>query len=211
MRRGWSQRVVHDLRNPAATLRTAAYLLRHAGSDGEDRRNMVDLVDRQSARLLQLLDELADGFAAERGEMALRREALDLCELPPSLAPGAAAFDAQPPLPVQGDPARLAQLLRLLRELRLGEEPVPSPLVARAAGDRIELQRLLRAQPDFLDEPDALLHSPLPQNLTDGLGLALPISAAIARAHGGELRIERADGDAPALRIRVTLPAAPDA
>lgn len=208
MRRGWSQRVVHDLRNPAATLRTAAYLLRHAGSDDEDRRNMLDLVDRQSARLLQLLDELADGFAAEHDAMALRREPLDLADLQPAVAPGAAAFDAQAPLSVEGDPTRLTQLLRLLRELRLGEEPVPLPLVARADRDRVRLHRVLRAQPQLLAEPDALLHMPLPQNLTDGLGLALPIAAAIARAHGGELRIERAADDDSALVVRATLPVA---
>ncbi|HZH42569.1 MAG TPA: histidine kinase dimerization/phospho-acceptor domain-containing protein [Lysobacter sp.] len=202
----WSRRVVHDLRNPASTLRTAAYLLRRGLNDPNEEQRLLEVLERQSTQLLAMLDELAHAFWAERGDPLAREEAVDLVELSPPADTGAAAFEARSLLPVRGDPARLAQLLRLLCALRLGEETQPAPLVAELAGDRVRLHRRLRALPELCDAPQTLLQRALPQPLGEGgLGLQLPIAAAIAAAHGGELRIERAGDDA--LAVTVELPA----
>ncbi|MFZ5662814.1 MAG: histidine kinase dimerization/phospho-acceptor domain-containing protein [Pseudomonadota bacterium] len=206
MRRGWSQRVVHDLRNPASTLRTAAYLLRRGVSDAGEAQRLLEVIERQSKQLLAMLDELANGFWAERGERVSRVEPVDLIELAPAPVAGHAEFQPETLLPVNGDPARLAQLLRLLCALRLGPADAPDPLVGRWEDGRVRLRRRFAALPELLEDPEALLHTPLPPLLADdGLGLHLPVAAAIARAHDGRLWIEREDGGV--LAVHVELPA----
>jgi nitrogen-specific signal transduction histidine kinase len=57
------------------------------------------------------------------------------------------------------------------------------------------MERHLVCPPDLLERPDALLEAPLPARYCeDGLGLQLPIAAAIAQAHGGRLRADAQDG-----------------
>lgn len=207
----WFRRAVHDLRNPAATLRTAGYLLRHVEAGSDEHRELLELVDRQSARLLAMLDELGDGLAAQRGMRVTSPDAVDLRGLVRP-DPEAAPLQADHALPVKGDPVRLAQLMRTLQSLRLapaatGVEALP--LHGRREGDAVRLSRRLQALPDLAADPARLLEAPLPQNVTDSLGLQLPIAAAICAAHGGQLAIEREDERM--LRVEVSLPAQPDA
>jgi hypothetical protein len=59
----------------------------------------------------------------------------------------------------------------------------------------VRLHRRLACHPDFLDEPARLLEAPLPASLGHGLGLQLPLAAAITREHDGHMRAEaEADG-----------------
>ena len=99
-------------------------------------------------------------------------------------------------LPMLGDDSRLLQLLRILRELRLSpEEVLPAPLFLERDGRCARLHRRLACSHDFIDEPTRLLDGPLPAALGQGLGLQLPLAAAIAREHHGGMRAEiEADG-----------------
>ncbi|NUO72079.1 MAG: hypothetical protein HOQ10_05120, partial [Frateuria sp.] len=86
-------------------------------------------------------------------------------------------------------------VLRILRELRLSpEEVLPAPLFLSRHDGRAYLHRRLACLPDFIDEPARLLEAPLPAALGPGLGLQLPLAAAIAREHDGQMRVE-ADGE----------------
>jgi hypothetical protein len=95
-----------------------------------------------------------------------------------------------------GDDSRLLQLLRILRELRLSpEEVLPAPLFLERDGRHARLHRRLACSRDFIDDPTRLLEGPLPAALAQGLGLQLPLAAAIAREHHGAMRAEiEADG-----------------
>lgn len=196
----WFQRVAHDLRDPLSPLQTAVYLLRSGDIDADERSRMLELIQRQGVRLAGMIDELADCLRAERGCLLSRRTEVDLVVLAQL---GVARADAVPlhvdeavaSLPLRGDDGRLLQLLRILRELRLSpEELLPAPLTLERAGPRARLHRRLACPADYLAEPSRLFDAPLPAALGQGLGLQLPLAAAIAREHGGHLRAE-ADTD----------------
>lgn len=206
----WFQRVPHDLRDPLSPLQTAVYLLRSADIGAQERAQMLELIERQGVRMAQMIDELSDCLRAQRGQLLARQAEVDLSTLA-ALAivrPDAAAVHLEPGaehLCVLGDEARLLQLLRILRELRLSrEELLPAPLVLERDGDAARLHRCLACMPELLAAPEALLHAPLPAALAEGLGLQLPLAGAIAREHGGELRLEALPGRQ--VRVEVRLP-----
>lgn len=193
----WFQRVAHDLRDPLSPLQTAVYLLRSGDITEEERGRMLELIERQGVRLAGMIDELSDCLRAERGRLLGRRSQVDLAML---AALGIARADAAPlrfdddgvGLHVLGDDSRLLQLLRILRELRLSpEEVLPAPLFLERDGRHARLHRRLACLPDFLEDPTRLLEGPLPVTLgNNGLGLQLPLAAAIARGHDGHMRAE---------------------
>lgn len=192
----WFQRVAHDLRDPLSPLQTAVYLLRSGDITDEERGRMLELIERQGVRLAGMIDELSDCLRAERGHLLGRRTQVDLTML---AALGIARADAAPlefdangtGLHVLGDDSRLLQLLRILRELRLSpEEVLPAPLFLERDGGHARLHRRLACLPDFLEDPTRLLEAPLPVTLGNGLGLQLPLAAAIARGHDGHMRAE---------------------
>jgi signal transduction histidine kinase len=197
----WFQRVAHDLRDPLSPLQTAVYLLRSGDINDEDRSRMLELIERQGVRLAGMIDELADCLRAERGRLLARRSQVDLMVLAAlGIARGDAAalqFDPElATLPVFGDDRRLLQLLRILRELRLSpEELLPAPLFLERVDRCARLHRRLACTADVLADPVRLLDGPLPAALGQGLGLQLPLAAAIAREHDGQMRVEaEADG-----------------
>lgn len=193
----WFQRVAHDLRDPLSPLQTAVYLLRSGEISEDERDRMLDLIERQGTRLSGMIDELSDCLRAERGRLLGRRTQVDLVVLAslgvarPDAAP--LRFDPDlPALPVLGDDGRLLQLLRILRELRLSpDELLPAPLFLEQAGRHARLHRRLACLPEFLHAPARLLDAPLPVTLVNsGLGLQLPLAAAITREHDGRMHAE---------------------
>lgn len=192
----WFQRVAHDLRDPLSPLQTAVYLLRSGDITDEERGRMLELIERQGVRLAAMIDELSDCLRAERGRLLGRRIQVDLVVL---ASLGVARADAASlrldpaatTMHVLGDDGRLLQLLRILRELRLSQEEVlPAPLFIERVGRRVRLHRRLACLADFLEEPARLLDAPLPVALGQGLGLQLPLAAAIIREHEGYMRAE---------------------
>ena len=196
----WFQRVAHDLRNPLAPLQTATYLLRSGDIDGEEQARMLEVIDRQSLRLAAMIDELADGLRAEFDHLLGPLAESDLATLAQLATNGSHAAPLQlaneEPLPILADDMRLLQLLRILRELRLSpDEALPAPLFLERHAQTARLERQLACPPELLAQPERLLETPLPARYCeDGLGLQLPIAAAIARAHGGQLHTRGQDG-----------------
>jgi signal transduction histidine kinase len=197
----WFMRVAHDMRNPLAPLQTATYLLRCGDIGDDEQARMLEVIERQAMRLGAMIDELSDGLRAEYGRLLGPMSEADVGTLAVLAAQGNGAApvhgpgDGEPPLRMLADDARLLQLLRILRELRLSPgEVLPAPLTIERRDGCVRLERQLACPADLLERPQRLLEAALPARLCeDGLGLQLPIAAAIAQALGGQLQAQAQD------------------
>jgi signal transduction histidine kinase/DNA-binding response OmpR family regulator len=114
--------LAHELRNPLAPIRSAVQIMRLIGPDVPDLHWARDVIERQVQHMVRLVDDLLDLSRITRGKITLQMETVDVAtvvdravetcrplmdarkhELTVSLA--------AEPLWVQGDAARLAQVL----------------------------------------------------------------------------------------------------
>lgn len=213
--KAWMDRLAHDLRGPLSPMQTAVYLLRDPTLGGEQRDELLAVLDRQIQRLGGMINECSDLGRAEQGRLVARREAIDvellvldtiarLRDTPPSVE---FADDARS-VRIDGDVQRVAQLFHALLGLHLTRSnPVPVHARIDRRGDHLRMVCTVHCR----DASDALiallLTSPHPDPPDDALGLGLVIAGAIADAHGGTLR-GRASGD-DTLELVLELPASP--
>jgi signal transduction histidine kinase/DNA-binding response OmpR family regulator len=114
--------LAHELRNPLAPIRNAVTILRSSDSDQPARDWAGGVIDRQVTHLVRLVDDLLDVSRITRGKIRLRRELVEIAAVvahaveasrPEIIARGHALSVTVPPAPIQvnGDPARLAQVI----------------------------------------------------------------------------------------------------
>jgi signal transduction histidine kinase len=205
----------HELRTPLALLRTELELaLRHGGST-EELRESIRVSAAEVDRLSQLADDLLLIARTGDGELALRRETLDVHLLFDSVvrrfewraAESGRTLRTSAPADtfVDGDRIRLEQALGNLVDnaLRHGDGAVR--IDAIPVDGRIELH--VRDEgggflPDFLPHAFERFTQPSPDRGDRGAGLGLSIVQAIASAHHG-----RAAAAGDAADVWMTLPA----
>ena len=103
---------------------------------------------------------------------------------------------------VSGDAQRLTQLLRSLLDFAASRGNV-SGVVLRSGDGRARLDVVVAEGGTPSADAGTLLDAPQREPYDEGLGLRLLLAREIARAHGGELVAEAADGR---LRLRCELP-----
>jgi signal transduction histidine kinase len=190
----------HDLRNPLASIRGGAELLRKTPLT-DKAKDVVDLVEKSADRMARLIDNVLD-FARGRlgGGLALDR---DDAPLQPVLEQVINELRAAHPNqeiqlnvrldePVVSNRERLGQLLSNLvsNALTHGAPNTPVVVDAIAQGGFFELSIANRGEPippallDKLFEPFFRAST---RPTREGLGLGLYIASEIARSHGGKL------------------------
>jgi PAS domain S-box-containing protein len=70
--------LAHELRNPLAPVRNGLQLLRMPGADAPMLRKATDMMDRQIALMVRLIDDLLDVSRITRGKVELRPERVEL-------------------------------------------------------------------------------------------------------------------------------------
>ncbi|HEY1379601.1 MAG TPA: response regulator [Gemmataceae bacterium] len=114
--------LAHELRNPLAPIRNAVAVLRATGTDPSALNWAGGVIDRQVRHLVRLVDDLLDISRITRGKIRLRPEPVDVAAVVaqaveasrPEIEARRHRLEVsvtQQPLWVNGDPARLAQVL----------------------------------------------------------------------------------------------------
>jgi len=114
--------LAHELRNPLASIRNAVQVIRLLGPQEPQLQQSRDVIDRQVVQLIRLVDDLLDVSRITRGKIQLRPERIEV-----GVVVGNAIETSRPlidsrgqelnvnlpgePVEVEGDPARLAQIL----------------------------------------------------------------------------------------------------
>jgi len=219
----------HELRNPLAPIRNALHLLACAPNDPARAARAREVMARQLGHLTRLVDDLLDVARITRGRIQLRRVPLDLATLVrETVEDHRPTFDAaglhlvlqlpESPVPVEGDPTRLAQVLGNLLgnaakftprggtvAVRLGEDPgVGALLEVRDTGEGIDSDVLRRIFEPFSQGDHSLARS------RGGLGLGLTLVKGLVELHGGTATVSSAGGDA-GTEVLVRLPLASSA
>ena len=189
----------HELRNPLAPIRNAVRLLQR----GEGAAKAIEIIDRQTAHLHRLIDDLLDVARVTQGKIALHRERVELLNVVgQALEISRPLIEAKrhelsvslPDQPVQldGDLARLAQALsNLLNNAAKYTDPCGHiALKAVRRGDELEIS--------VSDDGMGISAEDLPRmfelfaqsqrgidRAQGGLGVGLTLVRKIAELHGG--------------------------
>ena len=214
----------HELRNPLAPISLALTLIERRDEQAFPRERQI--IERQVKHLSRLVDDLLDISRIVSGKIVLRPERVDLRDtvakaieltLPALQAragmPRVSLPDA--PVPVQGDPLRLAQIVgNLLNnaakftapdariDIALRTDGHHAELTVADAGIGIAPDLLAQVFERFVQGAQQL------QRAAGGLGLGLAIARSLVRLHGGSITAHSA-GQGQGSTFTVRLPLAP--
>ena len=218
----------HELRNPVATIRNAVEIMKRTGAASEPAQRAVGVVDRQSAQITRLVDDLLDLARIEQGKIALRKEIIDLRELVQSVAEdhrGAvdrAGLQLALDLPaasvwVHADRVRIAQVIGNLMHnaakftprggeirLALARHGGYAQVRVRDSGAGIDPAALERIFEPFVQAEQEGARA------AGGLGLGLALVRTLVDLHGGTVRAA-SKGKGQGAEFTVSLPTADQA
>ncbi|HXT19769.1 MAG TPA: MASE1 domain-containing protein [Thermoanaerobaculia bacterium] len=216
----------HELRNPLGAVSNALHVLRAAGGTGAAAgARMLDVLDRQVRHLGRLVDDLLEVSRITRGEISLKKEALDLRAVVVRAVETAQPWVDErghrlalerPPqaMALVGDPMRLEQVFaNLLHNAAKYTEPgghIAVSLeregglaVARVRDDGIGMPAdLLPHVFELFTQGDRSL-----DRARGGLGIGLTLVQRIVALHGGAIEA-RSDGPGRGSEMVVRLPLA---
>jgi signal transduction histidine kinase/ActR/RegA family two-component response regulator len=220
--------LAHELRNPLAPIRNAVELQQTLEHDNPLFGKTRDILERQSAHLSRMVDDLVDVARLERGKMALQRARVELnalvaaaieAALPQLQARGHQVqidFCAEP-LVLEADPTRIEQIVAnlLTNAGKFTVRPDVIRVATRREGERALVEVRDRGVGFPVGGGEALfgLFVQGEQTLArshGGLGIGLTIARRLAELHGGAID---AASDGPdrgaAFTVRLPLASAP--
>ncbi|GGL40912.1 GAF domain-containing sensor histidine kinase [Planomonospora parontospora] len=215
--------VNHELRTPLTSIRSYVQMLQDGGLDEGTEQRFLEVIDRNSERILGLIDELllmasliarTAAFHPERTDLsALARAAVEAATVKAWNVSHTLVLDAPAEVTVWADTKRIRQVLAQLLdnavkftpsggtvEVSVHGDPAPTVEV-RDTGIGITPEALEHVFDDFYRAPEA------EERAIGGTGLGLPIVARIARMHGGTVDIDSRPGQGT--RVRLTFPRPP--
>jgi signal transduction histidine kinase len=215
--------VGHDLRTPLQAVLLGTQVLAMRGDLSESQATTVARVASSAARMNGIIRDLLDFTRARRGGgIAVNRVTIDaaatfqraVAELQ-QLHPGRRiAFRAPAELPCSGDPERLLQVASNLVGNALQHGPADAAISVEVHGSAGEIElRVQNEGPPIPPEALGAIFEPFrraPEGAGErpgSIGLGLFIVREIARAHGGEVRCDSAEG--AGTTFTVTFPRTP--
>jgi signal transduction histidine kinase/DNA-binding response OmpR family regulator len=215
--------LAHELRNPLAPIRNAVHVMRLQGPGAPELQWARDVIDRQVKHMVRLVDDLLDISRITRGKIRLKLEPVDMAavvaEAVEASRPviearrhGLEVSVAAEPLRVNGDAARLAQVLTNLLNnaakytdeggrIWLTVVPEDGAVVARVrdTGVGIPAEALASVFNLFTQMDRSLDRS------QGGLGIGLTLVRRLVEMHGGSVEA-RSEGPGRGSEFVVRLP-----
>ncbi|MBG0826418.1 PAS domain S-box protein [Planomonospora sp. ID67723] len=212
--------VSHELRTPIGAIRGYAEMLTDSPGLDDEHRMFADVIDRKSAHLQRLVDDLLDLARFDAGHIGLDPRPLSLTQLA-----GQAVDDHRPSadakqltltadltgrLPVHADPVRLRQVLDNLLSnairytpaggtvtLTAGREGDNAVIAVTDTGIGVPSEQYAQLFNRFFRASTAL------ESGVKGTGLGLAITRAIVEAHGGTVSAAPRDGGGTVFSVRL--------
>ncbi len=218
--------LAHELRNPLSALGHALRVIRTPGATDEDREWASDIADRQFHNLVRLIDDLLDVSRISRGKIHLKKAHLDAATVVARAVESVRPFiEARGheltvaiedrPLPIDGDPTRLEQVLANLlnNAAKYTDEGGRIRIDARIEGDEVVFRVRdtgVGIAPDMLPgvfDLFAQVDSSIDRS-QGGLGIGLALVRMLVEMHGGRVAA-RSESTGQGSEFTVRLPLAP--
>jgi signal transduction histidine kinase len=201
--------VSHELRTPLASVLGFTSLLLTRDIEPEDQRRYLEIIDSQGRRLSSLLNDFLDVERLEDGQLEMARELIDIRTVVGEQARLFAGQSSkhkldvvlpQKPLPVRGDPNRLAQVVANLLSNAIKYSPEGGTV--EVVGERYDNVARVSVRDEGLGIPDELQQRVFAKFFRGnagssgitGSGLGLTIARSVVEAHGGQINFESASG-----------------
>jgi two-component system OmpR family sensor kinase len=196
----------HELRTPIFSLAGFVELLQSEELDEATRREFLDTMSEQVARLQKLSVDLLDLSRLDAGSVELHSEPVDLSELArsvvneftPALADHETDLDMR--LPDQGpealcDPVRVAQIVRILLDNALRHTPAGTQVsVGAARSNGTAGLTVIDTGPGLPEHSETKVFERFyTGDAARGAGLGLAIARELAERMDGRLRVSSAD------------------
>ncbi|MFO0890229.1 MAG: PAS domain S-box protein [Isosphaeraceae bacterium] len=220
--------LAHELRNPLAPLRNGLQVMRLAGSNAEMAAAAREIMERQLAHMVRLVDDLLDISRVTSGKLELRRAVVPLSDVVagaietarPAIEAGGHSLDLSlPPKPLvlDVDLTRLAQVFSNLLtnaarytapggHIRISAESSAGWVAVRVSDDGIgipagELPRIF----EMFSQVDRSV-----ERATGGLGIGLALVKGLVEMHGGTVSAESpGEGRGSTFTVRLPLAGSP--
>ncbi|MEZ4294240.1 MAG: ATP-binding protein [Polyangiaceae bacterium] len=209
-----SAMIAHEIRNPLTIIGNAVTTLRRAGTPAEDRATLLDILEEESRRLNQLMNDLLS-YARPVSLELTRVDVREIVERALSLLPVSGALEVELIEPVRvgrvlGDPKLLRQVFENLvtnAAQAMGREG--GILTVRLEKGELDgLPGVIASVEDTGEGMDTSVRDrallPFFTTRPSGTGLGLAIVARVVRAHGGKIELKSAAGKGT--RVQVFLP-----
>ncbi|HXG87481.1 MAG TPA: ATP-binding protein [Vicinamibacterales bacterium] len=211
--------LAHELRNPLAPLRSGLGVLNAHDTSAAAAEKVRDMMARQLAHMVRLIDDLLDVSRVSRGLVELRKERVDVKEIATSaIETSLPIIDANnhrlsvslasESLPVDADPTRLAQVLSNLLNNAAKYTPAGGHITLAAARD--DHQVVIRVVDTGVGIPQDMLRSVFDmftqvgdaEHGQGGLGIGLTLVRRLTEMHGGTVTAESSpDGSTFTVRL----------
>ncbi|HZN47847.1 MAG TPA: PAS domain-containing sensor histidine kinase [Ramlibacter sp.] len=225
-RRRFMVRLGHELRNPLAPIRAAAYTIQRVGD--EKVKRPCEVLERQVEVMVRLLDDLTEATRADAHVSRILPQKVVLQEAVQMAAGGLqAAAEAknqalavvlpEVPITLEADPARLQQMLLNLLGNAVKYTPEGGHVTITASIEGTQVA--IHVEDDGAGIPQELLphlfelfaRGTRTAAFEDGLGVGLAVVKELAALHGGSITVRTGveRGSAFTLRLPLVQPAMP--
>jgi signal transduction histidine kinase len=202
--------VSHELRTPLASILGFTSLLLNRDIPAEERRRYLEIIEVEGRRLSSLLSDFLDAERLEDGHLPLSRELIDMGRI---VSDQARLFEGQSedhrldvkvarmPLPVNGDPDRLAQVVGnlLSNAIKYSPEGGAVEVVAEQENGYVKVSvrdEGLGIAANLHDHVFAkFFRGEASESGIPGTGLGLTIARSVVEAHGGRMSFESDEGE----------------
>jgi PAS domain S-box-containing protein len=220
--------LAHELRNPLAPIRNAVHLLRQDGMPQKEFQAAREIIDRQLAQMVRLVDDLLDVSRITRGKLQLRTQPTDLADVIASaVETSRPIIDAAghqltvslsaEPFWLNADQTRLAQVFSNLLnnaakytdrggQIRLSAWPEADHVVVSVRDTGIGIA------PEYMPRLFEMFSQVMPalERTQGGLGIGLSLVRRLIELHGGSITAHsKGLGKGSEFRVRLPLAARP--
>ncbi len=217
--------LAHELRNPLAPIRNSLQLLRLTGGFSPAAERMHEMMERQVAHMVRLVDDLLEISRISRGQIELKKERVELTKVVGhAVETSKPLIDAaghhlaislpEEPIFIDGDAVRLAQIFANILnnaakytnndgKISVSARCEESQVVVSVRDDGIGIPRdMLGNVFDMFAQVDNTL-----RRTQDGLGIGLHLVKTLVSMHGGSIEA-LSEGIGRGSEFVVRLPAA---